>query len=98
MEASFPSARYRCPMTTSYYVHGSDPAEQERLSTLNNLLNERCLAAAQLRPGETIVDFGAGLGQFSRAMARATGTRVVGIERSDDQIREATRQAALEGE
>jgi len=83
---------------SSHYVHGTDGAEQRRLSTLNVLLNERCLQVARLSAGDKIIDLGTGLGQFARAMARTTGVRVVGIERSDDQIREAERQAALEGE
>jgi cyclopropane fatty-acyl-phospholipid synthase-like methyltransferase len=74
---------------SSHYIHGTDAAEQRRLSTLNVLLNERCLLVARLNPGDRIIDLGAGLGQFSRAMARATGERVVGIERSAEQIGEA---------
>ena len=85
-------------MTASHYVHGTDPAEQERLSNLNTLLNDRCLDVARLRPGEAVVDFGSGLGQFSRAMARATGRTVVGIERSAEQIGEACRLARLGAE
>jgi len=85
-------------MTSSHYAHGTDAAEQQRLSTMNRLLNDRCLAAAQLGKGERIVDFGAGLGQFSRDMARATGVKVLGIERSAEQIRNAMALAAQDGE
>lgn len=85
-------------MTSSHYVHGTDAAEQQRLSILNTVLNERCLAAAQLGTGDRVIDFGAGLGQFSRAMARATGMPVVGIERSQEQITEALRQTTHDGE
>lgn len=85
-------------MTSSHYVHGTDAAEQQRLSTMNRLLNERCLAAAQLRKGDRVVDFGAGLGQFSREMARTTGVKVVGIERSAEQIGNAMALAAQDGE
>lgn len=85
-------------MTTSHYVHGTDAVEQQRLSTLNTLLNARCLATAQLTAGDKVIDFGAGLGQFSRAMARVTDRQVVGIERSEEQIREAWKQAAHYGE
>jgi SAM-dependent methyltransferase len=95
--------------TPSRYVHGTDPVEQARLSALNRLINERCLRALGLRPGESIVDFGAGLGQMTRLMARAVGAefagrpgapapRVVGIERSAEQLEEANRQAAADGE
>lgn len=85
-------------MTSSHYVHGTDAAEQQRLSTLNELLNERCLQTARLTSGDRIIDLGAGLGQFSRAMARVAGTQVVAIERSAEQIREARRQAEQAGE
>lgn len=85
-------------MTASHYVHGTDPLEQERLSKLNDLLNARCLDAAQLRPGEAVIDFGSGLGQLARAMSRLTGRAVVGVERSADQIKEARRLASLAGE
>src|SRR5262249_47291147 len=85
-------------MTSSHYAHGTDAAEQARLTTMNRLLNDRCLAAARLEPGERVIDFGAGLGQFSRAMARATGVKVVGIERSEEQIRGAMTQAARASE
>jgi SAM-dependent methyltransferase len=76
------------------YIHGTDPEEQARLSLLNDLLNIGSLRELQLQGGERILDVGSGLGQFSRAMARATGVRVLGIERSAEQIAEAARQAA----
>src|SRR5688572_21114498 len=85
-------------MSSSHYTHGTAPEEQERLTVLNRLLNERCLAEAALVPGERVIDLGSGLGQFSRAMARATGVPVVGIERSAEQIAEAMRQAEAEVE
>jgi SAM-dependent methyltransferase len=82
----------------SHYVHGTSADEQQRLTRLNGLLNEKTLAEARLQAGERVIDFGAGLGQLSRAMARATGRAVVGVERSDAQIREAMAQAAAAGE
>ncbi len=85
-------------MSTSHYTHGSSEDEQQRLTALNTRLNRRCLDAAQFAAGERVVDFGAGLGQFSRAIARVTGVRVLGLERSAEQIAEATRQAAADGE
>src|SRR5918997_6434198 len=80
-------------MSSSHYTHGTGPEEQQRLPAMNRLLNERFLAQAALAPGERIVDFGAGLGQLSRAMAKVTGVPVVGIERSNEQILEAMTQA-----
>ena len=80
------------------YLHGTAPEEQARLSTLNDLLNQAALRELRLRGGEKIADFGAGLGQLSRDMARAAGRAVFGIERSPKQIAEAMRQAAEAGE
>ncbi len=84
----------------SDYLHGTDPAEQRRLSTLNRLLNHRSLECLALRGGERILDLGCGLAQLSRAMARAAGPQgtVIGIERSDEQLTEAHRQVAEAGD
>ncbi len=82
------------------YIHGSEPSEQARLSRLNELLNQASLRELNLRGGESILDVGSGLGQMTRAMARAAGSdgRVVGIERDPTQIAEARRQAGTAGE
>jgi serine phosphatase RsbU (regulator of sigma subunit)/ubiquinone/menaquinone biosynthesis C-methylase UbiE len=82
------------------YIHGTDPEEQRRLSRLNDLLNERSLRGMDIHLGDRIVDAGCGLGQLTRAMARKAGSSggVVGIERSEEQIGEARRQASLAGE
>ena len=85
-------------LPSSGYLHGVDPEEQARLSLLNNLLNVGSLRELNLQGGEWILDLGCGLGQLSRAMARATGVRVLGIERNAEQITEAERQAAQAGE
>ena len=82
----------------SSYLHGTAPEEQARLSTLNRLMNDAALRELALRGGERIADFGSGLGQLTRAMARAAGTRVLGIERSAEQLAEAVRQARAAGE
>lgn len=84
----------------SSYLHGTSPQEQQRLSLLNDvLLNQACLRELSLRGDERIVDFGAGLGQFSRTMARSVphGT-VVGIERDPVQLAAALRLAGQHGE
>jgi serine phosphatase RsbU (regulator of sigma subunit) len=84
---------------SGHYIHGTEPDEQRRLSMLNGLLNEASLGALRLSGDERILDVGSGLGQLSRAMARVVGPgRVVGIERDPDQIAEAERQAAADGE
>jgi len=86
------------PREESRYIHGTAPEEQARLTSLNELLNASCLRELGLRGGERVLDVGAGLGQFSRAMARASGVPVVGVERSAEQIAEGRRQARHAGE
>lgn len=85
---------------SSQYLHGTDPEEQRRLSLLNDILNESSLRELKLRGGESILDVGCGLAQFTRAMAREAGrgARVVGVEREAEQLSEARRQAARFGE
>jgi SAM-dependent methyltransferase len=82
------------------YLHGSSPEEQARLTKLNEILNEASLRELHLRGGEKIIDFGSGLGQLTRAMARAVGPgcRAIGIEQSPQQLAEARRQALEAGE
>jgi ubiquinone/menaquinone biosynthesis C-methylase UbiE len=65
---------------------------------MNELLNEASLRELNLRGGEKILDVGSGLGQFSRAMARASGVGgfVLGIERSAEQLAEARKLAPAE--
>jgi ubiquinone/menaquinone biosynthesis C-methylase UbiE len=88
------------PLSESIYIHGTAADEQRRLSLLNDiLLNDASLREMALRGDEHIVDFGSGLGQFTRAMARgARRGRVVGIERDEKQLAEAQRLAAADNE
>src|SRR6266576_212810 len=79
------------------YIHGATPEEQQRLSLLNDLLNESSLRELCLNGTETVLDVGSGLGQFTRCMAR-TGARVLGVERSADQVAEAGKLARDDGE
>lgn len=88
--------------TQPFYVHGTSSAEQSRLSDLNMLINDACLHELALCGDERIIDFGCGLMQLSRAMARAVrgcgrGV-VVGIERDAAQRAEGLRQAESAGE
>jgi len=87
-------------MDESHYLHGTAPFEQDRLARLNDLLNDRALAELGLRPGDRVLDVGSGLGQLSRAMARQVGPggRVVGIERSLEQLAAARRLATAADE
>ena len=82
--------------TPSHYVHGTNPDEQRRLSSLNDILNAGSLRELGLRGGESILDLGCGLGQLTRAMAQAAGAtgRVLGIDRSEEQLIQA-RQLAV---
>jgi len=50
------------------------------------------------RRGERALDLGCGLAQFTRDIARATGVRALGIERSAEQIAVALRLAREAGE
>lgn len=86
------------PTSASDYIHGTAPLEQARLSRLNDLLNVGSLRELNLHGGERILDVGSGTGQLSRAMARVSGVRVVGVERSAEQVAEARRQAVQAGE
>lgn len=86
--------------TESYYVHGTSADEQSRLALLNDMLNAAALRELGLAGGERLLDVGCGLGQFSRAMARAAGPggKAVAIERSTEQLAEARRLAQVDGE
>lgn len=80
---------YHRPMPAeSVYIHGTSPDEQRRLSLMNDvLLNPASLREMALIGDERIVDFGSGLGQFTRAMARAVPRgSVLGLERDEAQI------------
>ncbi len=84
---------------TSYYIHGTSGEEQQRLTLLNTvLLNDACVRELALGGGERVLDVGSGLGQFTRAMAKAAGTKAVGIELSTEQIAEALGQAQRDGD
>ncbi|HET9793229.1 MAG TPA: methyltransferase domain-containing protein [Thermoanaerobaculia bacterium] len=85
-------------MADSGYIHGTSAEEQSRLARLNALLNRASLEALGLAGGERILDVGSGLGQLTRAMGKATGRCVIGVERSADQRETAERLAAEGGE
>lgn len=82
----------------SEYVHGTAPDEQRRLSALNRLLNDSSMKQLAIARGERVLDVGCGLAQLTRDMARASGMRALGIERSPDQIAEALHLAREAGE
>src|SRR5689334_18949115 len=82
----------------SRYVHGTHPEQQRRLAELNSLINQATLDAFRPVPGERTLDVGSGLGQMARSIARATGQKVLGIERSAEQIEKAMAFARADGE
>ncbi|HJQ97618.1 MAG TPA: methyltransferase domain-containing protein [Candidatus Polarisedimenticolaceae bacterium] len=84
----------------SGYIHGTSPEEQHRLTLMNRLANEGSLRELGLSGGERILEMGAGLGEFARAMRRAAGYSgsVVGIEASPEQIARAEALAHAAGE
>jgi len=82
------------------YVHGYSAEEMRRLTRMQDILNDAELAALDLRGVSSLLDVGAGLGQMTRALARALEPRgrVVGVERDARQRAAAEQQAAEDGE
>ncbi|MBL7852082.1 MAG: methyltransferase domain-containing protein [Cyclobacteriaceae bacterium] len=75
----------------NFYVHGHSPEEQRRLSLLNDLLNPDYLLQVGPWTVPGIIDFGCGLGHIARQIkAQALpGTRVLGIDRDEQQLARA---------
>jgi ubiquinone/menaquinone biosynthesis C-methylase UbiE len=84
----------------SSYIHGVAPGEQQRLAALNALINEASLREIGPIDGQNILDVGSGLGQFTRALARAAGRtgQTVGVEKHPRQLEEAQLFARHDGE
>ena len=53
---------------TSDYIHGSSPEERQRLSLLNEILNESCLGELNPQAGDKILDLGSGLAPDHRSV------------------------------
>jgi ubiquinone/menaquinone biosynthesis C-methylase UbiE len=87
-------------MSDPAYLHGSGGDEQRRLAAMNDLINPPLLRELRLQGGERILDVGAGLGQFTRLMARSAGpaAKVIGVERDARQLAEGRRLAEEAGE
>ncbi|MHC4976634.1 MAG: methyltransferase domain-containing protein [Planctomycetota bacterium] len=83
---------------SSTYIHGTDPLEQQRLDTMNSLINHQCLEQLSPLASKRIIDFGSGMGQLSIAMAGYAGPSgsVLGIERDERQISQARALAIQE--
>lgn len=77
---------------TATYIHGSTETERARLALMNEIINPRCLEALRLAGERTVLDVGAGTGQFTRLMASRLGPggRVVAVERDPAQIAAAS--------
>lgn len=83
---------------SSAYIHGTANDEQQRLRLMNQILNDASLRELAPQRGEKVIEFGGGLGEFARIVARVTGVPVVAIERSAEQIAKARQLAAGAGE
>jgi ubiquinone/menaquinone biosynthesis C-methylase UbiE len=82
------------------YLHGTAPAEQERLGLMNRLHNDNSRRERTLAGGVKVLDVGCGLAQLAGEWARQAGPngRVIGIERSSEQLLVAQQLAARDGE
>lgn len=77
-------------MSDSAYIHGTDLAEQSRLASFNELVNESFLGFLDLAGATTILEVGSGLGVLTREVARRfPGARVTGIELAESQLAQA---------
>src|SRR5262245_63150638 len=76
----------------SIYVHGTSDREQERLGMMNEVINPQALRLIDVHPGDRVAEFASGLGQMSRAFARAAGEKGQGVGRERSP---AQRDAAL---
>jgi SAM-dependent methyltransferase len=74
-------------MPEASYIHGTAPAEQERLALLNRITNPPFIAFLNLRGDERVLEIGSGLGILAAEVAKAAPRgSVVGVERSADQL------------
>ncbi len=84
--------------SSNQYMHGRSESERQRLAVLNELLNERSLAALRLEKGSKVLDVGCGQAQFTAAMASAVGAEgsVLGIEADEGQLSRHRSSAGME--
>jgi SAM-dependent methyltransferase len=83
-------------MSVKTYIHGVEPGEQGRLGLLNRLTNKPFVEFLGVRPGMKVVEVGSGLGILAAEVASAAqGANVVGVEQSPEQIKAATKHAAV---
>jgi SAM-dependent methyltransferase len=84
-------------MKPDTYIHGTEPAEQQRLALLNRLTNAAFVEFLDVQPGMRILEAGSGIGFLAAAVAQAArDVKVAGLERSEDQIKAAVQQPGVE--
>jgi len=73
------------------YIHGNSAAERQRLALMNEIINQRCLEALELKHEKRVLDVGAGTGQFTRLMAAElpSNATIIAVELNPDQVQEA---------
>lgn len=77
------------------YIHGTKEEEQERLSALNAITNRSFLKYLDVHNVERVCDFGCGLGNLISDIAICNpGTKITGIEISQEQFDKATENLA----
>lgn len=74
-------------MSSTSYIHGTDPDEQERLAALNRLTNPPFIRFLSLHGDETALEIGSGLGILAADVAALLPRgRITGLEFSRDQL------------
>jgi ubiquinone/menaquinone biosynthesis C-methylase UbiE len=74
----------------SAYIRGTHPEDQSRLSLLNDLTNTSFLDFLDIRPGDSVLEVGSGLGILAHRVATAfPDSQVTGVEIAAEQIDKA---------
>lgn len=81
----------------THYIHGFSEIEQNRLSMMQTILNEKHLATLDFTGVSRVLDVGSGLGQMTRVIARRLGGNgvVIGVEKNQPQL-DAAKQLAID--
>jgi ubiquinone/menaquinone biosynthesis C-methylase UbiE len=83
-------------MSAESYVHGTAPAEQERLAALNRMTNRAFIDFLGVPANGRVLEVGSGLGLLASEVAGAAeGVHVWGVERSAEQIAAAVRHSRV---